>query len=227
MQTPLVPSKLSGVKRCPDFGGFRDISSRCGNAQRYEDAVLELSLAVRWQERITRGQNYAYQLVNQPAVPDNLVQEACQRLHYQVNFVQSKYQRDRKICLLYGIARCPHFGELLSITCNANSIQTATFCPVMSVKGGSLQQFTVLQVYSFGFSVEFCINYKWKQNLLPTNLHFHLWCYEQCCHQQKKCKKHHSCSYTLFSIHWKSKGVLFPCCLLSSSNPKVSVPISG
>ena len=32
---------------------------------------------------------YNVQLVNQSAVPDNLVREACQRLHYQVNFVQS------------------------------------------------------------------------------------------------------------------------------------------
>ena len=56
---------------------------------------------------------YNVQLVNQSAVPDNLVREACQRPHYRVNFVQSRYiLAGPKICPLYGIVRCLHFGEL-------------------------------------------------------------------------------------------------------------------
>ena len=59
MQTSLVPSKVSGVKRCPDFGGsgiFQvGVAMHTHAVERYEGTVPELSLAVRWQERITRG----------------------------------------------------------------------------------------------------------------------------------------------------------------------------
>ena len=96
MPIRLVPSKVSWVKRCSYFGSFQYIiiSGRCGNVHLCHWAlwrwVAEFSLAVQWRQRITRGK---------PCVPvslhimsslwinqlDNLVREACQRLHVHVH----------------------------------------------------------------------------------------------------------------------------------------------
>ena len=56
MRTPLVPSEVSWVKRCPYFGVFLvGVAMRTRAVESYEGAVPELSLAIRWQERVTRG----------------------------------------------------------------------------------------------------------------------------------------------------------------------------
>ena len=59
IQAPLVPSKVSWVKKCPYFGDFRYISGRHGNAYSchwvLRTCIPKLSLVVQWQERITRG----------------------------------------------------------------------------------------------------------------------------------------------------------------------------
>ena len=52
-------------------------------------------------------------LLKQSVVADNLAWEASERPNYPVNFVQSRYKRDRRTHPLYAIAEFPHFRSYI------------------------------------------------------------------------------------------------------------------
>ena len=139
MQTPLVLFEMSQVKRCPHFGSFKYISGmplRTCAVECYKSA-FQSSLCSRDLLCCTLARNANRRLVicitvrnvhalNQSSAPENLVREACQCLHYLLNFhtvqVLTCVARDCKSVLSNGIARCmscPHLEVSLSIYCTS------------------------------------------------------------------------------------------------------------
>ena len=93
MQTPWVPHCTCGMWRRPYLDGLRYIFSRRGNTySRY------------WALRLVYMRTSdSVQLLNQPAVPDNLAWEACHHAHYPVNNVHPVHFRSYNVQLLIGI----------------------------------------------------------------------------------------------------------------------------
>ena len=100
-----VVLEVSWVKTCPHFGGLRYISGRCATPYLccwvLRRHIPELSAFQRspllytgekgWLETSNMCTSLIVMssLLNQSSAPENLVREACQCLHYPVNFIQS------------------------------------------------------------------------------------------------------------------------------------------